>query len=895
MSTLTPIDLSGMDLSTPRSAATAFVGAGLVPVRLDHREKNPNRPEWQKQRPTLDDLAALFPTDRMNIGVLLGEPSRNLTDCDLDCPKAVRIAHQFLPHTEAVFGRAGKPDSHWLYQADALGCVSGKWVDVPDGEGKKHCLCELRSTGVQTVFPPSTHKDSGEPIVFSRQGIAQVVSADTLKVQMSKLAAACLLGRHWPRGARHDASLAVAGMLLRASWSEADAEHFVRAVADAAGDEEADDRVAAVRSTRAKLELGDPVTACTRLGELVGEGVIQKLCVWLGIRQADGSASPRPAQDRYRATPAGMVYVTFDAKGAPQPSPLTNFTARIVADITEDDGAEVTRCFALECVLQGRSHSISLPARDFTAMNWPLTELGASAVVEPGLGTRDRARAAIQHLSGHDIAVKTCYTHTGWRNLPGCGWLYLHAGGSIGPIGPVQNTLTDLQGALSRFSLPEPPIGEALVTAIQASLRVMDLAPDRVSVALYACMARAILGGSDMAVFLDGRTGVFKTELAALIQQHFGSTMNRLHLPASWSSTDNALEDLAFRAKDAVLVIDDFKPGNGSVEDNKLHAKAERVLRGQGNASGRQRMRSDTSVRPPRPPRGMILATGEELPRGHSLRSRLVICTLEPGDIDPKRLSACQRDAEAGHYGQVVAAYAQWMAARFEAVQARFKARVLVLRDSMAGVHRRTPANLAGLLAALEIFVEFAVEVTGEEALTRAEADALLNRAANALRDLATAQEEAEGESDPVSTYIRLLQSAISSGQSHLIGQDGTAPIAAEAWGWEYPPNRQDLEPKGMRIGWLDDDYVYLDPSAAFRVAQSMAVQGEGISITEQTLRKRLKERGLLFKLDPERGKLLARVSAQGARRSVLCMALSTLYEAAQSAPPAQDEVASPF
>jgi hypothetical protein len=34
-------------------------------------------------------------------------------------------------------------------------------------------------------------------------------------------------------------------------------------------------------------------------------------------------------------------------------------------------------------------------------------------------------------------------------------------------------------------------------------------------------------------------------------------------LPAAWSSTGNALEVLAFHAKDALLVIDDFAPGSG--------------------------------------------------------------------------------------------------------------------------------------------------------------------------------------------------------------------------------------------------------------------------------------------------------------------------------------------
>jgi hypothetical protein len=48
----------------------------------------------------------------MNIGVLLGAPSRDLVDIDLDCPEALVFKDRFLLKTEAVFGRPSKPGSH---------------------------------------------------------------------------------------------------------------------------------------------------------------------------------------------------------------------------------------------------------------------------------------------------------------------------------------------------------------------------------------------------------------------------------------------------------------------------------------------------------------------------------------------------------------------------------------------------------------------------------------------------------------------------------------------------------------------------------------------------------------------------------------------------------------
>ena len=50
---------------------------------------------------------------------------------------------------------------------------------------------------------------------------------------------------------------------------------------------------------------------------------------------------------RYEATPAGMIW-RKQTKDGPVEVPLSNFTARIVADVTEDDGVETRRFFEVE-------------------------------------------------------------------------------------------------------------------------------------------------------------------------------------------------------------------------------------------------------------------------------------------------------------------------------------------------------------------------------------------------------------------------------------------------------------------------------------------------------------------------------------------------------------------
>jgi len=276
---------------------------------------------------------------------------------------------------------------------------------------------------------------------------------------------------------------------------------------------------------------------------------------------ASGGTSHDPSCT-YTASAKGMVYMKERGDGV-DPVRLTNFTARIAADIRRDDGEASQRVFRLEAELHRRTHTIEVPARQFESLGWILEQLGAEAVVYPGRSLRDHLRAAIQVLS-RDIRSHTVYAHSGWRRVEGR-WLYLHGGGAIDSTGLVPEIQVDLPSSARQFVLPQPPSGNALKDAVRASLDMLEAAPDAVIFPVYAAVWRSVLGPADFGVHLTGGTGAGKTELAALAQQHFGAGLDARNLPGSWSSTGNALEALAFVFKDALLVVDDFAPfGNAS-------------------------------------------------------------------------------------------------------------------------------------------------------------------------------------------------------------------------------------------------------------------------------------------------------------------------------------------
>ncbi|OAI56434.1 hypothetical protein AYO47_09020, partial [Planctomyces sp. SCGC AG-212-M04] len=126
-------------------------------IPIPYRSKNPNRKGWEKLRITAESVPQFFNGKPQNVGVLLGQVSGGLVDVDLDHQLAVELAPKHLPPTPAIFGRASKARSHWIYR------VQGPIETTKFRSKSAGMLVEVRSDGMQTVFPPSTH-ESGEPI-----------------------------------------------------------------------------------------------------------------------------------------------------------------------------------------------------------------------------------------------------------------------------------------------------------------------------------------------------------------------------------------------------------------------------------------------------------------------------------------------------------------------------------------------------------------------------------------------------------------------------------------------------------------------------------------------------------------------------------------------------------
>lgn len=291
---------------------------------------------------------------------------------------------------------------------------------------------------------------------------------------------------------------------------------------------------------------------------------------------------------------------------------LCNFDAVITADVTVDDGVETTRHFEIRASLGREVCSFTIPAAQFGTMNWVAEKLGAADYVEPTQGTTQRLAVAIRVLS-ENIVQRHVRANTGWIEHEGQD-VFLHAGGALGADGPVTGVVVELPGTLDAFELPDPPDRNQLRKSVTFSLFIRRAMADRVAAALLGAVFRAPLGEADLAVHLAGHTGTGKSELASLAQRHFGKSMHSRALPCAWSSTANYLEATASAAKDVLLTVDDFIPQGTPNERARWDALADRLIRAQGNRSGRGRLNSGGAARKIRPPADWCSAPARRSP-----------------------------------------------------------------------------------------------------------------------------------------------------------------------------------------------------------------------------------------------------------------------------------------
>lgn len=269
------------------SAAIEAVRRGFQPIPIQAGGKRPYGSGWTHYRwKSLEQVETSFDQwaeqGAPGIGLLLGKPSGGLVDVDLDHPKAAKFRDYFLPPTDMLSGRPGNPNSHYWYLVDDEELPGTRRYRMPDGS----ISVEIRTTGSQTVIPPSKWHGEGRPAEKYRwegepfggeEGPARV-SGRLLSIQVALMGLGAILLEAWPdKGGRHDAYLALAGGVLRYGegvhpWWERNLPVLISALAEVTHDDDGpDSRVKEVMGTTIRaLQEGRKAVGFPRLSELIG-------------------------------------------------------------------------------------------------------------------------------------------------------------------------------------------------------------------------------------------------------------------------------------------------------------------------------------------------------------------------------------------------------------------------------------------------------------------------------------------------------------------------------------------------------------------------------------------------------------------------------------------------
>ena len=261
------------------AVAKSWLDRGIQPVPIHPSSKKPKGGEdWNKLIVTQESIIKHFRAGD-NVGALWGEPSAWIIDVDLDWDESTLAAPRLLPET-FIYGRYSRPGSHYLYRA--MGATTRKWIGP-----KKGVILEIRSTGTQSVVPPSMHPDKERYEIDHEVSIVDITAAK-LRVALDRLAAVSVLAREYPdSGSRHDFIHALTGGLLRDGWEPDDVRNLTAALLDAVTGKETDrpQRERTVENTIEHWGTDDRVLGWKSMSGWIEDAALERIREWLKPKQ----------------------------------------------------------------------------------------------------------------------------------------------------------------------------------------------------------------------------------------------------------------------------------------------------------------------------------------------------------------------------------------------------------------------------------------------------------------------------------------------------------------------------------------------------------------------------------------------------------------------------------
>jgi hypothetical protein len=403
---------------------------------------------------------------------------------------------------------------------------------------------------------------------------------------------------------------------------------------------------------------------------------------------------------------------------------LSNFVVIIDEDVTIEDDFERQRVFRGRLFRAGQDVPFQIAAKDFADNNKlkaALFETGGPEIVIDSSKISDlRSAVSIISTQKHRIPERRVTKNFGWNADRTA---FLVPGGAItaqgfAKAGTHPAAEVDLsEEELARYLALRPLDGDELVRLKRHVVEDLLACQDKsVTYPLLAAAALAVLmpfaaGMGCPALWLTGLSGTGKSFIAMLMANFFGAfppgAVGRF---ATWSATPNYLQRQGYFFRNALFLIDDFKP------EVIRPREVVRLLQTYADGTARGRLKPNSRTNVSRPIRGLLVSTGEDILQQHaSVLARTIVVRVPQGSKDLARGRRCLEECH--HYSGVMGDFIRWLLA--EKRTASFAPRVDSWRQryysDVAGQQNdlRIACNLALLAGAFELIAEYLGDVWG--------------------------------------------------------------------------------------------------------------------------------------------------------------------------------------
>lgn len=291
-----------------------------------------------------------------------------------------------------------------------------------------------------------------------------------------------------------------------------------------------------------------------------------------------------------------------------------------------------------------------------------------------------------------------------------------------------------------------------------------------------------------------GETGAYKSSLMMALLSVYGHVKGDAQGRVSWQSgTENALRAALYNHRDLPVLMDDYK--TGLVEQRKANA----LIQGYGDTSGRQRLTRELKNSQAHTPRGLASSSGENWWGGQrSTNYRTLLVRIKKGSVTLPQIIEVTNLATSGALSAIGVGWLRWLCENGKAAltdrltdetaQARSK-----IVDLMSEEHARLVAALSGLFAINKMFLDFLhVRAPGIHAEYRKYSSE------GFLAMLGSARDQAEEGHDvsPLSMLLTALSEAVSTGVVWL------SPKKKGGMGFG--------DGVGRVVGYVDEGHMYI-------------------------------------------------------------------------------------